>query len=227
MIFRSSEACGCWSWIAGAVPRLDAPPQNLPDVVASSQGPDPIDPASDNGQARRNLVWGMPWRGQCLPFVGQAYCVGGSRSSGGGWCPTCSRTEDPDEVGGVLPVRRPVPPGQLREVSSARVGIINSEGVVATDYIEGPLFDASEGESRRGPSRAGQCRTWTRARTRRSPSRGRRPPRGSSRSDKYSSKLSSWWRRPARRIGGRRPRPPVVRRPERRTSSGSSRRPAS
>jgi hypothetical protein len=47
--------------------------QNLPGIGLFA--PNPIDPASDPGTAR-NLVWGMPWRGDSQ-FVGQAYCVGG------------------------------------------------------------------------------------------------------------------------------------------------------
>ena len=58
--------------------------QNLPDIALYP--PDPMDPESDPGTAR-NLVWGMPWRGNS-PFVGQAYCVGGKSLFWGGWCPT-------------------------------------------------------------------------------------------------------------------------------------------
>ena len=47
--------------------------QNMPNVGLFAPGA--IDPASDPGVAR-NLVWGMPWRGDSQ-FVGQAYCIGG------------------------------------------------------------------------------------------------------------------------------------------------------
>ncbi len=110
--------------------------QNLPDVGLFA--PDPIDPASDNGQAR-NLVWGMPWRGNA-PFVGQAYCVGGKSLFWGGWCPTLQ-----DEDLTKWAASSPSVAQYLRDNYAKlqrQVGIINSEGVVATDYIEGPLFDA-------------------------------------------------------------------------------------
>ena len=42
-------------------------------------------PASDPGVARE-LVWGMPWRGN-VEFPGLAYCTGGKSIYWGGWCP--------------------------------------------------------------------------------------------------------------------------------------------
>jgi GMC oxidoreductase len=57
--------------------------QNLPDVGLDV--PDPLYPANDTGIAR-DLVWGMPWRGN-VPFIGQAYCIGGKSLYWGGWCP--------------------------------------------------------------------------------------------------------------------------------------------
>ncbi|MGH8906367.1 MAG: GMC oxidoreductase [Egibacteraceae bacterium] len=47
--------------------------------------PDPIPPASDPGVAR-DLVWGLPWRGN-VDFPGLAYCPGGKSLYWGGWCP--------------------------------------------------------------------------------------------------------------------------------------------
>lgn len=57
--------------------------QNLPDVGLDV--PDPIYPANDPGIAR-DLVWGIPWRSN-VPFIGEAYCVGGKSLYWGGWCP--------------------------------------------------------------------------------------------------------------------------------------------
>jgi hypothetical protein len=57
--------------------------QNLPDI--GFDVPDPLLPSNDPGVAR-DLVWGMPWRGN-VPFIGQAYCVGGKSLYWGGWCP--------------------------------------------------------------------------------------------------------------------------------------------
>src|SRR6516164_6319807 len=56
--------------------------QDLPDIGLNV--PDPIDPAKDNGP--RELVWGLPWRGN-TSFVGTSYCVGGKSLYWGGWCP--------------------------------------------------------------------------------------------------------------------------------------------
>jgi choline dehydrogenase-like flavoprotein len=57
--------------------------QDLPNI--GLQVPWPMDPANDNGQPRE-LVWGMPWRGN-TSFVGTPYCVGGKSVYWGGWCP--------------------------------------------------------------------------------------------------------------------------------------------
>jgi hypothetical protein len=57
--------------------------QNLPNVGLNV--PDPLLPANDPGVAR-DLVWGMPWRSN-VPFIGQAYCIGGKSLYWGGWCP--------------------------------------------------------------------------------------------------------------------------------------------
>ncbi len=47
--------------------------------------PGEIPPSSDPG-IPRELVWGIPWRGN-VPFPGLAYCVGGKSVYWGGWCP--------------------------------------------------------------------------------------------------------------------------------------------
>ncbi len=58
--------------------------QNLPRIGLNIPGE--ILPSDDPGTAR-DLVWGIPWRGN-VPFPGLAYCVGGKSIYWGGWCPT-------------------------------------------------------------------------------------------------------------------------------------------
>lgn len=57
--------------------------QNLPRIGLNVPGE--IDPSTDPGTARQ-LVWGIPWRGN-VDFPGLAYCVGGKSVYWGGWCP--------------------------------------------------------------------------------------------------------------------------------------------
>jgi hypothetical protein len=60
--------------------------QNLGRVGRVGLGvPAPISPSTDPGVAR-DLVWGLPWRGN-VEFPGLAYCVGGKSLFWGGWCP--------------------------------------------------------------------------------------------------------------------------------------------
>lgn len=58
--------------------------QNLPRIGLNIPGE--ILPSTDPGTAR-DLVWGIPWRGN-VSFPGLAYCVGGKSVFWGGWCPT-------------------------------------------------------------------------------------------------------------------------------------------
>lgn len=48
--------------------------------------PPPVSPASAEAQRTRELVWGIPWRGN-QAFPGLAYCVGGKSLYWGGWSP--------------------------------------------------------------------------------------------------------------------------------------------
>jgi choline dehydrogenase-like flavoprotein len=57
--------------------------QNLGNIGLNVPGP--IPPAQDPGVARE-LVWGLPWRGN-VDFPGLAYCTGGKSIYWGGWCP--------------------------------------------------------------------------------------------------------------------------------------------
>jgi hypothetical protein len=57
--------------------------QNLANIGLNVPGP--IPPAHDPAVARE-LVWGLPWRGN-VDFPGLAYCIGGKSIYWGGWCP--------------------------------------------------------------------------------------------------------------------------------------------
>jgi hypothetical protein len=50
-----------------------------------------IPPSADMGVAR-DLVWGLPWRGN-VEFPGLAYCMGGKSLYWGGWCPRLTGTD--------------------------------------------------------------------------------------------------------------------------------------
>lgn len=90
----------------------------------------PIAPESDPGVARE-LVWGLPWRGN-TEFPGLAYCCGGKSLYWGGWCPRLT-PEDlahwPADVAAYLQAH-------YLEVES-EIGV-----VPATDFISGDLLDA-------------------------------------------------------------------------------------
>jgi choline dehydrogenase-like flavoprotein len=109
--------------------------QNLPNL--SLDVPGAIDPSADPGTPR-SLVWGIPWRGNSQ-FPGQAYCVGGKSLYWGGWCPTllpddlAKWAQSSAEVADYLKANYPT--------LQRQVGILDSQGQVSTDYIEGPLFD--------------------------------------------------------------------------------------
>jgi len=101
--------------------------QNLPNIGINV--PDPLFPANDPGIAR-DLVWGMPWRGN-VPFIGQAYCVGGKSLYWGGWCPRLQS----DDLSAW-------PPTVAAYLSSNYPVLEQQTGVsVATDFIQGPLFN--------------------------------------------------------------------------------------
>lgn len=92
--------------------------------------PSPIVPANDPGIARE-LVWGLPWRGN-VEFTGLAYCTGGKSVYWGGWCP---RLTAADLQGW---------PSAVADYLTQNYSRVESEtGVVpATDFISGELFDA-------------------------------------------------------------------------------------
>jgi choline dehydrogenase-like flavoprotein len=101
--------------------------QDLPDIGLNV--PDPIDPAKDNGP--RELVWGLPWRGN-TSFVGTSYCVGGKSLYWGGWCPRLTNS--------ALAAWPPVLAQYLKDNYSRledQLGVSKP-----TDFIHGPLCDA-------------------------------------------------------------------------------------
>ncbi|WP_211268554.1 GMC family oxidoreductase [Actinoplanes subtropicus] len=102
--------------------------QNLGDVGLGI--PAPLPPAADPGTARE-LVWGLPWRGN-TDFPGLAYCCGGKSLYWGGWCPRLTPgdlAEWPAEASGYL--------------TDHYLDVESETGVVpATDFISGDLLQA-------------------------------------------------------------------------------------
>ena len=101
--------------------------QNLANIGFGVPGP--IAPAHDPGVAR-DLVWGLPWRGN-VDFPGLAYCTGGKSIYWGGWCP---RLTEGDLAHW---------PGATAQYLRDHYTDLESEtGVVpATDFIFGELGD--------------------------------------------------------------------------------------
>jgi choline dehydrogenase-like flavoprotein len=94
----------------------------------------PIDPVNDPGVARE-LVWGLPWRGN-VQFPGLAYCTGGKSLYWGGWCP---RLTQGDLAGW---------PASVKAYLDAHYTDVESEtGVVpSADFIFGDLFTVLRAE---------------------------------------------------------------------------------
>lgn len=101
--------------------------QNLPDI--GLYPPDPLFPGNDTGNPR-NVVWGMAWRGN-VPFVGQAYCVGGKSLYWGGWCPRLLASD-----------LAAWPPTVAQYVNQNYPLMEQQTGVSdGTEFIQGPLFN--------------------------------------------------------------------------------------
>ena len=94
----------------------------------------PIDPAHDPGVARE-LVWGLPWRGN-VQFPGLAYCTGGKSLFWGGWCPRLT----PGDLAAW--------PSSVKTYLDANYSTVESEtGVVpSADFIFGDLFSMLNSE---------------------------------------------------------------------------------
>ena len=96
--------------------------------------PSPIPPASDPGVARE-LVWGIPWRGN-VDFPGLAYCTGGKSIYWGGWCPRLTPTD-----------LQGWPTAAAQYLAAHYTDVESETGVVpATDFISGDLLNALHGE---------------------------------------------------------------------------------
>jgi choline dehydrogenase-like flavoprotein len=92
--------------------------------------PAPIPPAADPGVARE-LVWGIPWRGN-VDFPGLAYCMGGKSLYWGGWCP---RFTAPDLQNWPL--------AAAQYLNNNYFNVEQEIGVApTTDFITGPLYTA-------------------------------------------------------------------------------------
>jgi choline dehydrogenase-like flavoprotein len=92
--------------------------------------PAAIPPNTDPGVAR-DVVWGLPWRGN-VDFPGLAYCAGGKSLFWGGWCPQLT----PQDL-----QRWPIPVAAY--LQSHYTDVESETGVVpATDFIFGDLYNA-------------------------------------------------------------------------------------
>jgi choline dehydrogenase-like flavoprotein len=127
-IFRFGEAAGLKVLVLDAGSFLvGTHVQNLPN--AGLNVPGPITPANDPGVARE-LVWGIPWRGN-VDFIGQAYCIGGKSLYWGGWCPRLLASD-----------LAAWPPAVAQYLNANYPVLEQQTGVdVKTDFIQGPLFD--------------------------------------------------------------------------------------
>jgi len=96
--------------------------------------PSAISPAADSGVAR-DLVWGMPWRGN-VDFPGLAYCVGGKSIYWGGWCPRLTGADL-----GNWPSATAAYLGANYTAVEKEIGVIPK-----TDFISGDLFNALTSE---------------------------------------------------------------------------------
>ena len=96
--------------------------------------PAPINPAHDPGVARE-LVWGIPWRGN-VDFPGLAYCTGGKSLYWGGWSPRLT----PGDLAAW--------PVSVKAYLDAHYTNVESETgtIPSADFIFGDLFNALSGE---------------------------------------------------------------------------------
>ena len=114
---------------------LDAGPFLIPEHVQNMAQigfgvPGAIPPGADPGVAR-DLVWGMPWRGN-VDFPGLAYCTGGKSVFWGGWCPR------------LTPADLSQWPAATAAYLNANYPMVEEETGVSptTDFISGSLFTA-------------------------------------------------------------------------------------
>lgn len=89
-----------------------------------------IEPNSEPGTPRE-LVWGLPWRGN-VKFPGLAYCTGGKSVFWGGWCPRLTSGDLSNWPTSTATYLR-----QNYSIIEEEIGV-----QPATDFITGPLYDA-------------------------------------------------------------------------------------
>ena len=106
---------------------VSEPVQNLANIGFNV--PSPIPPSSDPGTPRE-LVWGIPWRGD-TDFPGLAYCTGGKSIYWGGWCPRLTAGD-----------LAQWPAATAQYLVEHSIDVESGIGVVpATDFIFGELGD--------------------------------------------------------------------------------------
>jgi len=116
--------------------------QDLPNIGLNV--PEPMDPDTDNGLPRE-IVWGMPWRGN-TSFVGTPYCVGGKSVYWGGWCPRLTKE-----------TLAAWPPTVARYLKDNYPRLEEQLGVSErTDFIQGSLYEAMVTKAKAVLSRAQQ-----------------------------------------------------------------------
>ena len=127
-IFRDGQANGLKVLVLEAGPFLiPTHVQNLSNIGLNV--PDPLFPANDPG-IPRDLVWGMAWRGN-VPFIGQAFCVGGKSLYWGGWCPRLLSSD-----------LSAWPPAVATYLNNHYAILEQQTGVAApTGFIQGQLFN--------------------------------------------------------------------------------------
>lgn len=106
-------------------------PEHVQNIANIGFGvPPEIPPAEDPGVARE-LVWGLPWRGN-VSFPGLAYCVGGKSLYWGGWCPRLTAADLQSW------------PSSTAQYLQASYGDVERETGVdpTTDFISGDLYSA-------------------------------------------------------------------------------------
>lgn len=100
--------------------------QNLGPMGLNVAGSTSVDPG-----VARELVWGLPWRGN-VEFPGLAYCVGGKSLYWGGWCPRLT----PGDLAAW-------PPSVASYLTNNYLDVESEIGVVPrTDFIAGDFFEA-------------------------------------------------------------------------------------
>ena len=116
----------------GALPGGRARPES---GQRRAQCASPIAPENDPG-VPRELVWGLPWRGN-VEFPGLAYCCGGKSLFWGGWCPRLT----PDDLAAW-------PAETAANLIQHYDDVERDTGVVPdTDFIQGDLLDAVRARS--------------------------------------------------------------------------------